>query len=141
MLRGIPGSLLHGRLDQAVFDPASFSSVAGISLQPHRASRQSECCIGDALTMIPPVTGNGMSMAFESARLAAEPLAAYSRAEISWTEARARTASACDAAFTRRLAWAKWLQWMLFLPALQSGPGMFLLRSEWLWRILFSRTR
>ena len=37
---------------------------------PQRAAARAECCIGDAITMIPPVTGNGMSMAFESAEMA-----------------------------------------------------------------------
>ena len=38
--------------------------------------------------MIPPVTGNGMSMAFEAAKMAIGPLAAYSRGESSWSKAR-----------------------------------------------------
>src|SRR5207247_3708941 len=79
LLRGSPGSPLHERLATAEFDEASVCSVAGLPLKPQRAVAKDECCIGDALTMIPPVTGNGMSMAFESAELAAEPLAAYSR--------------------------------------------------------------
>ena len=36
--------------------------------------------------MIPPVTGNGMSMAFESAELAVAPLAAWSRGEFRGTK-------------------------------------------------------
>src|SRR5207302_9370024 len=78
-LRGAPGSLLNGRLAEAKFDEDSFCSVAGLVLRPQKAPEKTECRIGDALTMIPPVTGNGMSMAFESAEIAIEPLAAYSR--------------------------------------------------------------
>ena len=66
-LRGQAGSPLNRRLAAAEFDESSFCAVAGISLRPQRAAARAECCVGDAITMIPPVTGNGMSMAFESA--------------------------------------------------------------------------
>lgn len=88
LLRSQPGSLLNERLAETEFDESSFCSVAGISLAPQRAAGRREICIGDAITMIPPVTGNGMSMAFESAELALAPLAGWSRGVLSWTEAR-----------------------------------------------------
>jgi 2-polyprenyl-6-methoxyphenol hydroxylase-like FAD-dependent oxidoreductase len=139
--RGPADSALSRRLANARFDETTFCSVAGLSLQPIRATNRLDCCIGDAITMIPPVTGNGMSMAFESAALAIEPLSAYSRAEMTWSIAQRAVASACDTSFTQRLRWAKWLQWTLFHPALQTRLGAFVLRSEWLWQMLFSRTR
>ena len=141
LLRGEPGTPLRARLGEAVFDEGSFCSVAGFSLRPQRAAARRECCIGDALTMIPPVTGNGMSMAFEAAEMAIGPLAAYSRGEISWSEARQDVAAACDRAFARRLAWARWLQWMMFAPVLRSCAGSRVLRSQLLWRVLFTHTR
>jgi menaquinone-9 beta-reductase len=140
-LRGPPGSALRARLEPAVFDEGSFCSVGGLSLRPQRARDRSECCIGDAITMIPPVTGNGMSMAFESAELAVKPLAAWSRGELSWPQARELVAAACDRAFARRLTWARWLQAMMFTPALRGPLGVLVLRSEGLWRLLFARTR
>jgi len=140
-LRGETGSLLRERLGAAEFEADSFCSVAGLQLKPQRASAKEECSIGDALTMTPPVTGNGMSMAFESAEMAVEPLAAYSRGELSWTQARQQIAIRCDAAFSRRLAWARFLQWMMISPALQVRLGSMLLRSDWLWRLMFTQTR
>ena len=140
-LRGKSGSLLRERLGAAEFEPDSFCSVAGLQLKPQRAAAKKECCIGDALTMTPPVTGNGMSMAFESAELAIEPLAAYSQGRLNWTQARQQIARRCDAAFSRRLAWARLLQWMMISPVLQGRPGSMLLRSDWLWRLMFIRTR
>jgi 2-polyprenyl-6-methoxyphenol hydroxylase-like FAD-dependent oxidoreductase len=140
-LRGEAGSLLHERLDAAQFDERSECSVAGLSLRPQQATTKKECCVGDALTMTPPITGNGMSMAFESAEMAVEPLAAYSRGELNWTQARERIALACDDAFTRRLAWARLLQRMMFSPLLRGGLGSILLRSECLWRFMFAKTR
>jgi menaquinone-9 beta-reductase len=141
LLRGQPGTPLWDCLASAAFDEASFCSVAGFSLKPHRAVPRNECCVGDALTMIPPVTGNGMSMAFESAEMAVEPLAAYSRGVSSWSDVRLRVAEVCDHAFARRLAWARYLQWMMFTPLLRALPGSFVLRSDLLWRLMFSRTR
>jgi menaquinone-9 beta-reductase len=136
-----PGTALRERLDAAVFDEGSFCSVAGISLRPRRAAARRECCIGDALTMTPPVTGNGMSMAFEAAEMAIAPLAAYSRGECSWDRARQSIAAACDRAFAPRLAWARWLQWMMFTPLLRGWPGLLALRSALLWQVVFARTR
>ena len=91
--------------------------------------------------MIPPVTGNGMSMAFESAELAIDPLEAFSRGQTNWCQAKQAVARACDNRFSRRLFWAKWLQWMMFAPVLQGVIGNFALNSGWLWRLMFARTR
>ena len=140
-LRGEPGSPLHRRLAAAEFEESSFCAVAGISLRPQRAVMRAECCVGDAITMIPPVTGNGMSMAFESAELAIAPLTAWSRGEMPWAGAQQAVAAQCDAAFGRRLAWAKWLQRMMLMPSLQNVLVRFVTHSEWFWRTAFERTR
>lgn len=140
-LRGEAGSNQHERLREAEFDEDSFCSVAGLSLEPHRASAFQECCVGDAITMTPPVTGNGMSMAFESAELAVGPLAEYSAGKIAWAEARAKIACSCDAAFARRLAWAAWLQRVLFMPRLQNALVLTVPRWQWMWRLLVEKTR
>jgi 2-polyprenyl-6-methoxyphenol hydroxylase-like FAD-dependent oxidoreductase len=141
LLRGKPGSPLRERLVSARFDEGSFCSVAGLSLKPQRAGDKTECCIGDAITMIPPVTGNGMSMAFESAEIAIEPLSRFSRNEMNWTEARDTIARACDTAFAERLTWAHRLQWLMFSPMLRTPLGKILLRSDGLWNFLFAKTR
>jgi 2-polyprenyl-6-methoxyphenol hydroxylase-like FAD-dependent oxidoreductase len=140
-LCGQPGSPLRQRLASAEFDEDSFCAVAGLSLQPEQAAARAEICVGDAITMIPPVTGNGMSMAFESAELAIAPLAAWSRGELSWNEARQKIARDCDASFGRRLAWAKWLQRILLTPALQNPLVALAARNDWFWRMAFERTR
>lgn len=140
-LRGWPGTLLADRLQRAEFNEESFCSIAGLSLKPRYALERTELCIGDALTMIPPATGNGMSMAFESAEFAIDPLARFSRGEMTWSEARHCVARACDAAFARRLAWARWLQALLFSPLVRSPAAPVLLGSDRLWEMMFSRTR
>jgi 2-polyprenyl-6-methoxyphenol hydroxylase-like FAD-dependent oxidoreductase len=140
-LRGEAGSLLNERLALATFNDDSVCTVAGLSLKPQHAESNTECCVGDALTMIPPVTGNGMSMAFESAALAIAPLADYSRGKRGWCETQRLIARACDAAFARRLAWARLLQWMMLSPLPWTPLGTALLRSDGFWRWMFARTR
>jgi len=140
-LGGPASSALHARLADARFDQDSFCSVAGLCLLPQRATQRHECCLGDALTMIPPVTGNGMSMAFESAELATEPLAQFSRGDLSWAEAQQEIARRCDQKFATRLRWAAWLQRALFQPAARSVLMFLAAHSEWFWRGIFQRTR
>jgi menaquinone-9 beta-reductase len=141
LLCGEPGTSLHQRMAEASFDAVSFCSVAGLTLRPRRAAGRAECCIGDAVTMIPPATGNGMSMALESAEIALGPMIAWAQGEIPWLEAREAVGQQCDRAFRQRLTWARWLQWMMFAPLFRTRFGALPLRSEWLWRTMFMRTR
>ncbi len=140
-LGGQAGSKLHERLAKASFEEASLCSVAGIGLSPRKALTGDELCVGDAVTMIPPVTGNGMSMAFESAELALEPLEAYSAGRMTWKEATYQTGRRCDEAFAQRLRGAAVLQAALFRPALRWF--LFVLVARWpgAWPILFHHTR
>jgi hypothetical protein len=91
--------------------------------------------------MTPPVTGNGMSMAFESAELAVAPLTAYSRGELSWQSAQVKIGEAFRERFAWRLLWSRWLHWMMFTPVLRGGLGTLALNSSWLWRLMYERTR
>jgi 2-polyprenyl-6-methoxyphenol hydroxylase-like FAD-dependent oxidoreductase len=141
LIRGAPGTTLGARLEKATWLEDSFCSVAGLQLRPQRAADSQECRLGDALTMIPPVTGNGMSMAFEAAEMALEPLTAYARSEISWDQARRAIATASDVAFRQRLFWGRLLQTLMFSRALHSRLGSLLLDSGTLWQLLFERTR
>ena len=141
----VTGWILHagGRevLAAAQLEEGSFCSVAGLGLRPQRAIQRSECCVGDALTMIPHVTGNGMSMAFESAELAIEPIARFSRGDLTWAQAQRELASSCDRRFSPRLRWAAWLQRALFQQSACSALLFLAGRSHWFWRRIFERTR
>jgi 2-polyprenyl-6-methoxyphenol hydroxylase-like FAD-dependent oxidoreductase len=141
LLCGPPGSPLNNRMASAEFDEKSFCAMAGLNLRPQRSAARSEICIGDAITMIPPVTGNGMSMAFESAERAIEPLAAWSRGELSWSASREIIARDCDRLFRRRLTWAGWLQRLVLAPVWQNPLLAFAARNQWFWRQAFGRTR
>jgi len=140
-LRNSGAPELQRRLANAVFDPQSFCSVGGLLLEPQTATMHPECCVGDAITMIAPATGNGMSMAFESADLAIEPLVNYSRDETEWPQACAEVARRCDRTFRRRLKWSRWLQRALLWPATSGVMVCLVGVRPALWRALFARTR
>jgi menaquinone-9 beta-reductase len=138
-LRGEPGSQLFERLTGADFVDDSFCAVAGLNLSPQPIDVR-ECRIGDALTMIPPITGNGMSMAFESAQLATAPLSGYARGENSWEEATAEIARSSKTTFARRLNWAIRLHRVMFSEA-GATALRWMFRATPLWRASFALTR
>lgn len=141
MLRGPKGSRLHQRLANAAFVPDSVCAVGGLDLRPKLHPAAGECRIGDALTMIPPFTGNGMSMAIESAELAAEPLERWSRRDLSWTDACRVVAENCRRLFRPRLSWANRMHPLLMSHLLQpvSVGGLFNMKP--CLNFLFRRTR
>jgi 2-polyprenyl-6-methoxyphenol hydroxylase-like FAD-dependent oxidoreductase len=141
LIRGAPGTSLAKRLEGANCQEDSFCSVTGLSLQPQRAEACEECRLGDALTMIPPITGNGMSMAFEAAEIALGPLAEYAGGQMTWAVARNTIARICDRRFRQRLFWARLLHGLMFSQTLQRRAGTVLLRSGLVWRWMFERTR
>jgi len=140
-LRGPRESVLHQRLANAEFDPDSFCAVSGLDLHPASARRIRDCCVGDALSMIPPVTGNGMSMAFESAAHAAEPLAEYSRGQLEWNEVRAQMTRKWDQSFGQRLRWAARLQPLLMRRVTRELMLPLASRVDGVWRAFFEKTR
>lgn len=139
VLQGPSGTVLHDRLARASWDESSVCGVAGLSLRPRR-SLGSGCCVGDAVTMISPVTGNGMSMALQAGELAAKWLSAYSTGELTWADARDGLGRSLDTLFAGRLRWGWWLNQLLF-----SGRGrgalFWVLKSGWAWRAVFGSTR
>jgi menaquinone-9 beta-reductase len=135
-LRGAPGSPLARKLERADLDYDSLCAVAGLSLAPE-AVDPAQCRIGDALTMIPPITGNGMSMAFESAEIACGPLTEYARGAWSWSEASAEIATQLQTAFAR---WASVLHRLLFSPTGRAAMPL-VARSNAFWRATFNATR
>jgi flavin-dependent dehydrogenase len=139
-LRGGEGSSLRQSLAGAEFDESSFCAVAGLSLNP-QPPISGQCRIGDALTMSPPVTGNGMSMAFESAAIAAGSMANYARGNLSWTDATARVAGELSQAFSVRLRWARWLHQLMFWHPASRVFASPLVRSPLIWNLFFAKTR
>lgn len=128
-------SKLTSRLEHALWDHESVCAVAGLPPFPEFSDG---CSVGDAIAMPAPLTGNGMSQAFESAELAAEPLARFARGSIDWSEAAQQIRAAQRARFEARLRWSAFLHRLLF-----SGASQFLVPTlgAICWRWLYRRTR
>lgn len=124
---------LANRIAGAKPDPDSFCAVAGFQTGRQAGPAFS---IGDAANMIPPFTGNGMSMAFESAECALDPLLEYAAGKISWKAAAEAAGDAQSRRFSGRMRAAGLLHSLLLSrPGLVSGfarhrliPARLLLR-------------
>jgi menaquinone-9 beta-reductase len=141
LLVGPAPSPIQERLHRARFLDDTFRAVTGLNLRPATKTPDAACRVGDALTMIPPITGNGMSMAFESASWAVDPLLAYSRGSLPWNRARGEVAQRCRQGFARRLRWATWLQSILICPATRDIALILADQIDWIWRALYRQTR
>ncbi len=109
---------LTARLAAAEFDADSFCAVAAVCFDS-RVPVSDELRIGDACATIPPFTGNGMSMAFQSAELALDPLLAYASGKSAWPEACHTANVAVRRRFRVRLAAASCLHPFLLQPPWQ----------------------
>ena len=117
-------SALAGRLREGEQIAGTLKGVTNFTLGWQRAPEH-RVAIGDAAAMIPPFTGNGMSMAIQGALTAAEPLAAWSAGRLSWTETAGRVRGALRKRFARRLRWARFLQWaMMHRPTRRLGLAL-----------------
>ena len=131
---------LATRLQRLPWREHSESAVAGfrLGLQPPLPGLMS---LGDAHSIIPPFTGNGMSMALEAAALAVHPLQRYARGEIDWEPSCALVRQTARRAFTRRLSLAGTCQGLLLAPWFRR-PLEILAQEQLLpFSLLFSHTR
>jgi len=103
---------LAGRLRRARVVPGSLKGVTHFKLGWQHVEGN-RVCIGDAAAIIPPFTGNGMSMALQSGLAAAADLAAWSAGELSWLDTGRRIRATHRRRFSRRLRWALVLQAVL----------------------------
>lgn len=126
-------------LANALWDADSFCSVAGLTLD--RTMPDLDFAVGDATAMIPPLTGNGMSMAFESSALAARALCEYSAGRCSWTDALAQYRWKWKKSFASRLRWAGFVQRLVFHPTAQGALFLMAGAAPGLPKLLFARTR
>ena len=117
-LRGTDLTALAQRLALAEIDVSSFCAVAALEFD-RRVLPDERICLGDAGAMIPPFTGNGMAMAFQSAEVALGPILAFARGNLDWPETCRATHAALHARFRMRLASADTLHPFLLRPRRQ----------------------
>ena len=130
---------LHERLRHAQWQEDSFVAVSGLPIG-ETVEISDSFSVGDAFSMIPPFTGNGMSIAIESAVLAAKPLEGYARGELSWQEATQAFHGASATTFSRRIAAANLSQKLLNSALCQQ---LFVRTADHisLWQRVFEMTR
>lgn len=117
--------VLAERLARATLDDHSFSAVAALDFSPPPGPAEKQLTLGDAWSMIPPFTGNGMAMAFQSAECALDPLLAFARHTRDWTTTTHAIQTALARRFRVRLAGARLVHPFLLRPS----------RQRWLTRL------
>jgi flavin-dependent dehydrogenase len=123
----------------AGWDEQSCCSVAGLTVAKEEAGK--EFSVGDSAAMIPPLTGNGMSMAFESAVLASAALRRYCAGSCGWDAALREYRRAWGERFGRRLRWASFVQRLVFNSQAQGAFFLMAKAAPLLPNLLFARTR
>lgn len=108
------------RLESSAAIEESFTGVAGFTFGN---SGEIPFSIGDAACIIPPFTGNGMSMALESSDYALQSVLNYADRSCSWDEASRTSSQKQKQQFRRRMAVAS-----LIHPLLTSCAGLGVVR-------------
>lgn len=131
--------VLAGRLRDAEMDPRSLTGISGFNLG-RQGGGVEMLTLGDSERMIPPFTGNGMSMAFEAAECALEPLAGYAQGEVDWETTRHEVRESLEKRFRSRVNLAlglhRCLTWSLGRQALTAAAVSGVLPFSWLHRKL-----
>ena len=109
---------LASRLEKAEIDRASYSAVAGFGCErgQEKSNSPTRIELGDCFAMIPPYTGNGMALAFQSAESALAPICAWARGERAWNETVELTMRLIHRRLDRRLAVADRLHGFMLEP-------------------------
>ncbi|MDB6129575.1 MAG: putative electron transfer oxidoreductase [Verrucomicrobiales bacterium] len=140
-LSGKKGSPLSRRMASAKEVDSSFCSVAALGVGTFFPQfNPSEFSVGDSMLMIPPFTGNGMSIAFETAALALPHLVNYLKSG-NWENARLNLYNSYRSLLNSRMRAAYAVQWMMFQPGLQALLLKLLKRRPSLLNTIFRLTR
>lgn len=105
---------LASRMQAASLDPESAIGVSSFGFGFRGKTVAEGFRIGDQRAIIPPFTGNGMSMAIQSAELAVPFLSSFSRGESEWESCLADYGRESKQYFARRLTAAKWVHPLIF---------------------------
>ena len=103
-------------LKKAEWKPGSFTAVAGFKLGLQKPL-PGILALGDSHSIIPPFTGNGMTMAFQSAETALPHLLSFASGKLPWHTTCTLIEKALHIRFRKRLASASIIHPLLFHPA------------------------
>lgn len=107
---------LARRITAAEWRDGSFTAVAGFELGLQKPT-PGVLSLGDSHAIIPPFTGNGMTMAFQSAETALPHLTAFANGLATWVDTCGAIKAELGKRFRKRLTSAKLLHPLLFHPA------------------------
>ena len=116
---------LMTKLQKAELDPASITGIAALNYKNTAPSNEGVVAIGDYAGLIPPFTGNGMSIAFEAASLTIDPIVSWSDGEMSWPDAGACIKRFQARAFASRKRIARFLHPLMYRPDGQHLLSLF----------------
>jgi flavin-dependent dehydrogenase len=109
-------------LEEGEPDESSFCAVTALDFSPLSHFR-SRLTLGDQMGMIAPFTGNGMSIALESASMAIAPLVDYAYQQCGWSEATLIIQQHFSQHFSMRMNIARWLHPLLLNSRSQAALG------------------
>ncbi|NRF92464.1 NAD(P)/FAD-dependent oxidoreductase [Paenibacillus frigoriresistens] len=109
---------LYQKLANAVPVPGTQAAVAPVDLNRKLLAWDLIPLVGDAAVMIPPLCGDGMSMALRSASLCAPLADSFLRGQISLREWQHEYSQSIEREFKSPLRWGRLLQWLLGVPIL-----------------------
>ena len=144
--KGFLRSNLHPKKHQALetieMMEGSICFVSGISYNTHQLKRTDPLVrVGDRMSTIPPLTGNGMSLAIESAWLASEPIAQYASSKNNWTEMTESLTGLQSRYFQKRLAVSIPLQSLLMAQKMHGIREFMIKHLSCFHQTLFRLTR
>jgi len=105
---------LAAKMRAGVLDPESCVGVSSFGFGLKGGDDEGGFRIGDQRAIIPPFTGNGMSMALQSAELAMPHLVGFSSGQSPWEESRSRYVEESERFFVNRLRAARWVHPFIF---------------------------
>ncbi|MBT5925320.1 MAG: hypothetical protein HOH33_01740 [Verrucomicrobia bacterium] len=132
----------HQAISSAQIVADSLCFVSGLSYRAIQSRNVHPlACIGDRMATIPPLTGNGMSMALESACLASGHIVDYVRKDVSWSEVTKNLHRSQSHAFRSRLSLAVPLQRAIFSSNTNWLRESFIKRLNLFHKLIFALTR
>jgi flavin-dependent dehydrogenase len=107
---------LYRKLAQATPVSGTQSAVSPIDLKRRPLAWDVIPHVGDAALMIPPLCGDGMSIALRSARLCGALADRYLRGDLTLGSWRYEYTQSIHREFKRPMRWGRFLQWLFGLP-------------------------
>jgi flavin-dependent dehydrogenase len=109
---------LYKRLTNAAPVPGTQAAVAPVDLKRKPLAWDMIPQVGDAAMMIPPLCGDGMSMALRSAQLCTPLADSYLSGEISLAGWQREYTRSIYREFKQPLRWGRFLQWLFGVPVM-----------------------